>query len=257
MQPMNTLYEMFEIIQSKFSIEEDEEVYRRLIEIFGDLCRLNPMSIDTRPIFDTLGYKPFKDFVIQSHQWLKKTNAPWDYFGRLYESLNHVPDPQLHGCGCTKKKVQGINLTPEWIVQFINEQTIAQHRDISKRENRPIQILDPACGTGRFLFDALNRNLSKWQPIVYGIEKYLWLYRTCLVNCSIYFRFRVWNILCADSLINDCMYLFLNSNIINQWSIPHWEDLPIYSKNKFLKEKYSVKKWRVLTENEKEHILIG
>lgn len=223
MYPLGLLYTMFEKIQEKFKIEEDEEVYNRLIEIFGDLCRLHPMPEKTRPIFDCLGYEIIIKFIIGSHKSFKETKVAWDYFGRLYESLHHLPKPELHGK--TKKKVQGINLTPEYIVQYINKNTIEESKKIAKKEERPLFVLDPSCGTGRFLLDALNRDCGGYKQVVCGVEKDLWLYRTCLINCTIYHRFGIWKVLCADALLNDCIGLFERSDIINQWNVPHWKKL--------------------------------
>jgi len=255
MQPLGLLYNMFETIQKEFSIEEDEEVYKRLIEIFGDVCRLSPMPLTTRPICDTIKLINIYEFIKQSQYYHKKEKIAWDYFGRLYESIDHLPEPDLFGK--TKKKVQGINLTPEWLVQFINRSCLGSAKELtfangnkiqfidklkkSKKisEKKPLMILDPTCGTGRFLLDTLKRNLGYHKQIVCGIEKDLWLYRTCLVNCTTYFPFGIWKVLCADSLVNDCAALFQDSNIVNQWHVPHWKKLKM--RDKFAEELFQNK----------------
>jgi hypothetical protein len=226
MQPMKTLYEMFDTIQEEFSIGNDEEVYNRIIEIFGDYCRLHPMPTKTKPMCDAIPKETIYFFLIESHKAFKKNGTPLDYFGSLYESLNHLPDKECHGT--TKKKIQGINLTCYGVTDCINRLTLLESKKESEKEKRPLRVIEPSCGTGRFILDALAKHSYGYGLTVYGIEKDPWLYRTCLINLKIYFPFSDWLILNADFLLNDLNYLFQQENIVNQWNVLHWKKLRLH-----------------------------
>lgn len=68
------------------------------------------------------------------------------------------------------KKAQGIVYTPKFIINYLLDKTIALAPQNPK-------ILDPACGTGNFLIEAINKLHQKGKPIktiieenIYGID---------------------------------------------------------------------------------------
>lgn len=259
MYPLGMLYDMFEKIQKEYSLP-DLQSYYRLIEVFGDVCRIQPMPAETREMCDALGgpeVLSIRRFIISSHDVFRKTGVTWDYLGRLYESLQFIPDAECHGKA--HKQQQGISLTPEWLVQFTNDKAMMEqcgltrdekaghsHRKVfaqnftqeqavhilrgltvDENETEGQTVFEPSCGSGRFVLDALCR---KKVSLVCGVEKDPWVYRTCLVNCRIYFflgYWTRWRILNADFILNDCKALLMDPLTTNRWNVPHWEKLPM------------------------------
>jgi hypothetical protein len=102
-----------------------------------------------------------------------KTNAlsfpsplPVDTLGSFYEiSLGREitltrSGPRSHATSAPRKS-GGVYYTPEYIVDYIVEETVGKvisgKSQREAREAREIRILDPACGTGRFLLRAYDR----------------------------------------------------------------------------------------------------
>jgi type I restriction-modification system DNA methylase subunit len=92
-----------------------------------------------------------------------------DVLGGIYEQyLEHL----LKGAGKKieigserrKRKAQGIYYTPKFVVRYIVENTLGQALEAkSLREARKLRILDPACGSGSFLVEALDYLERHWQ----------------------------------------------------------------------------------------------
>ncbi|MBT9132961.1 MAG: Type IIS restriction enzyme Eco57I [Firmicutes bacterium] len=63
-----------------------------------------------------------------------------------------------------KRKAQGIYYTPKFVVRYIVENTLGRALEgKSLSEARKIRILDPACGSGSFLVEALDYLERHWQ----------------------------------------------------------------------------------------------
>ena len=63
-----------------------------------------------------------------------------------------------------KRKAQGIYYTPKFVVRYIVENTLGPAlRGKSLSEARKIRILDPACGSGSFLVEALDYLEKHWR----------------------------------------------------------------------------------------------
>jgi len=92
-----------------------------------------------------------------------------DVLGGIYEQyLEHLIKKKgkevevLPGKG--KRKAQGIYYTPKFIVRYIVENTLGPAlKDKPLSEARKIRILDPACGSGSFLVEALDYLENYWQ----------------------------------------------------------------------------------------------
>jgi len=92
-----------------------------------------------------------------------------DVLGGIYEQyLEHLIKKKGKGVevipGRGKRKSQGIYYTPKFVVRYIVENTIGPAlRDKPLSEARKIRILDPACGSGSFLVEALDYLEKYWQ----------------------------------------------------------------------------------------------
>jgi len=63
-----------------------------------------------------------------------------------------------------KRKAQGIYYTPKFVVRYIVENTLGPAlKDKPLNEARKIRILDPACGSGSFLVEALDYLENHWR----------------------------------------------------------------------------------------------
>jgi len=63
-----------------------------------------------------------------------------------------------------KRKAQGIYYTPKFVVHYIVENTLGPAlKDKLLKEARKIRILDPACGSGSFLVEALDYLEQHWK----------------------------------------------------------------------------------------------
>ena len=63
-----------------------------------------------------------------------------------------------------KRKAQGIYYTPKFVVHYIAENTLGPAlKDKPLNEARKIRILDPACGSGSFLVEALDYLEQHWK----------------------------------------------------------------------------------------------
>lgn len=146
------------------------------------------------------------------HYYMAAKEQPWDYIGDLYQEIG------LTGAGQ--------NMTPKNVVDFMvkisygeawkfeaKELAYHSYMDYLMRYSmfyncppfhiEPVEYplktqLDPAVGTGRFLFEASL--LYPDAPLVlFGIEINLSLYRACLVNMAMYSNHPV-SIICGNTL---------------------------------------------------------
>lgn len=171
------------------------------------------------------------------HHYVTAAKAkPWDYIGDLYMEL-----------GLTQA---GQNMTPRSIVEAMIKMVYATEKldgeaasfcfDSYRRyvaryyavnhappnHLRPMRLpvktqLDPAVGTGRFLFIA-SQMMPKAPLVLFGIEICLPLYRACLVNMAM-FSNHPYSIICADSLRLDPRITGPSSplwSLGNRWNPP-------------------------------------
>jgi len=103
-------------------------------------------------------------------------------------------------------------LTPMNVVDFICQSTIG---DKTQEKPRPLTVMDPALGTGRFLMEASRLNWHR-PLILFGIELDVTLYRAALVNMAIYNR-HPYAILCGDTLMLDVQNHPEVWNLANLW----------------------------------------
>ena len=89
---------------------------------------------------------------------------PVNVLGSIYEQyLGYIQEKGV--VNGTKRKKQGIYYTPEFIVDYIIQNTLGiALKEKSLREIENIKVLDPACGSGSFLikaFDLLDEKLTE------------------------------------------------------------------------------------------------
>lgn len=88
---------------------------------------------------------------------------PADVLGSIYEQyLGYIQEKgTVNG---TKRKKHGIYYTPEFIVDYIVQNTLGKaSKEKSQREVKNIKVVDPACGSGSFLikaFAVLDKHLK-------------------------------------------------------------------------------------------------
>jgi len=92
-----------------------------------------------------------------------------DVLGGIYEQyLEHLIKKKGKGVevipGRGKRKAQGIYYTPKFVVRYIVENTLGPAlKGKPLNEARKIRILDPACGSGSFLVEALDYLEKYWR----------------------------------------------------------------------------------------------
>ena len=92
-----------------------------------------------------------------------------DVLGGIYEQyLEHLLKRSGEEVEITaerrKRKAQGIYYTPKFVVRYIVENTLGRALEgKSLQEARKIRVLDPACGSGSFLVEALSYLERHWQ----------------------------------------------------------------------------------------------
>lgn len=118
-----------------------------------------------------------------------------DHLGDLYAERVLAP---------SVAKRLGIFLTPPEVVRNICASALSRAKELAEKENRPIRVLDPAAGTGRFLMEARRQlPFSEFPDAeILGVEKDITMYRTAVTNFCI-FNTRQAQIIQADTLIHE------------------------------------------------------
>ena len=218
------LLEMFGIIQKETG-QDARSCWNQLVRFLADCARVHPMPAEDRPVADRLVplalsfFTPFYDARDQQGY------LPWDPLGQVFTQVD-IGEDSL-----------GQNLTPRWIVEYINSEVIGgltqedeneeelESRLLASHGRNFLCVLDPCVGTGRFLLDVVERYCPRFKIALFGVEKDLDLYRACLVNM------RLWgaNVLCpyfiirADALLCDLKLDSPSWQWANQWTPPDWE----------------------------------
>jgi len=218
------LLEMFEMIQ-KSTGQDARASWNQLVRFLADCARVHPMLEEDRPVADRLMALALPFFTSLYNGRDAEGCLPWDPLGEVFTQVG-AGDEGL-----------GQNLTPRWVVQYINNSVIGglnqeneserelELRLLSSSGRNFLCALDPCCGTGRFLLDMVERHCHRLKIALFGVEKDLDLYRACLVNM------RLWgaNALCpyfilrADALICDLGLTSPNWRWANVWDPPDWE----------------------------------
>lgn len=133
---------------------------------------------------------------------------------------DHLGDMYVENQSRLSKSYKGQYLTPENVVEMICKMTIQETED-------PINILDPATGTGRFLMYAHKQAPN---ARLYGVDIDMRALRIAFTNCAIHNISAMF--LNADSLIHDTDIAHeegrYNWQFANKWE-PSWDKLKTYA----------------------------
>jgi len=125
------------------------------------------------------------------------------------------------------RKLKGSIYTPKFIVDYINKRVIIDNINLTEKTNvRNIKIIDPACGCGAFLIDALFKlkkitgaSLKELvENSIYGVDiDPLAVEKTKFILSSIVFEFegefpKKFNIYCGNSLDKRFLKKKINKN---------------------------------------------
>jgi hypothetical protein len=112
-------------------------------------------------------------------------------------------------------------ITPESVVRVTNDIAVGT---MVEETHRWQTAIDPSAGTGRFLVDLAVRYPNR-KIALFGVERSLDLYRSCLVNMRLYAWNRPYFVLCADSMIVDVQPNSPAWLYANLWNPPDWAGL--------------------------------
>lgn len=148
------------------------------------------IAVDKMPLLlSQLNHK----FEWVDEEFGKKTRAVYDLIDVKSDRYDYLGDLYIEMQGHSDKKRKGQFLTPDSIVEMMVRMTV----DKIDRE-KPINVLDPCVGTGRFLVKA-NEMLP--EANLFGVDIDIRALRIAMVNCATH-NIRAY-FLCADSLVYD------------------------------------------------------
>lgn len=197
---------MFKILQD--SSENSETAYTHLLEFI--VGNVNPHYI---PQFDSKLEWYFNNTKLAeplnklyTNNLLQLRADFHDHVGELY--LENVVSRE-------DVKKQGLVLTPPAIVKFMTKAAID---NIPKEDERPLNILDPCVGSGRFLLEAYK---VAPKANLFGVDINLDLVRACVTNLELR-NIKKHYILHANSLLHEIA--ITNDNGIYNWNFSNsWQ----------------------------------
>lgn len=230
-EALQILLEMFMVIQ-KGTGQDARACWNQLVRLLADCARVHPMLEEDHRVAGRLMPLAQAFFTSFYGERKEKGHLPWDPLGAV---LTHVGAGDEH---------LGQHLTPRFIVQYINDSTVGT---LLKREHEggsgdgeeveegkalypsgqhSLTVIDPCCGTGRFLLDLVERYAHRVNLALFGVELDRDLYRACLVNM------RLWGadfvcpyfLLRADALLCDLRMTSPNWLWANRWAPPNSEE---------------------------------
>ncbi len=187
-----------------------KEAYTRLLVTIFDKVMYVPAEADgyyDDPVYRAAAAEAVKAFDIKA-----AGKDKYDYLGDLYAERVLTAE---------EARKKGIFLTPPAAVSFMCRSVIPKAREMSERENRPIRILDPACGTGRFLIEA-NKQCPEAELL--GVDSDITMVRTAIVNMYLFLDVNTKvRILHADSLKHETDLITENGR--RNWRFAnYWEE---------------------------------
>ena len=142
------------------SNEISENIYRPFSEEQDFIIR-KILSIYDTPINKVSDASPWLDIFL----FIKKynfANVHTEIFGYIYE--NYLKD--LYG-----EENRGQYFTDSEIVKFMLQQVGYTPENIKKRDKNSISIIDPACGSGTFLYSAVDSTIKSVDGDIRGTSK--------------------------------------------------------------------------------------
>ncbi|MBS3173967.1 N-6 DNA methylase [Candidatus Woesearchaeota archaeon] len=152
-----------------FLLQEINKLFSKYKEVYDS-------DLFEKGMCDDFNFDDAPLYIILEDLREPKDKMPYDFatidadiLGRTYENfIGHILKGQKRfkeEKSKGKRKEEGIFYTPQYIVNYIVNQTIREYvKNKSFEEIKKVRILDPACGSGSFLikaFDALVEECSK------------------------------------------------------------------------------------------------
>lgn len=169
--PIRVLRALHKTIQGHCH-ESGRRCWEYLVEMLAHSTGWQTESAESKHLWDKMPDEPkFLEFYqawIAEVQWAKHNGAPFsEPLGQLLEEIEGTND------------YHGQFFTPMPVVRMMNSITLADDTPSSAIGVPRKRGLDPACGTGRFMIDALvhNDNLA-----MNGVDIDLWMLRTAMLN---------------------------------------------------------------------------
>jgi len=203
-EALSILQEMFDIIRESTG-RDSRASFNQLVRFLADCLRIHPLPQEDREVAEKL--LPLAEPYFEAC-----ADDPWDWLGELFERME---------CG---NKHLGQHFTPRPVVQLMITAAMLKAPDDGAR---PITVLDPCTGTGRFLV-ALATMFPEKPLALFGIEIDLDLYRAALVNMRTFALGRPCFLLRADALIVDASLDSPNwRRYANLWNPPPWREMKL------------------------------
>lgn len=197
------LLQMFEVIE-RTTREPPRACFNQLVRYLGDCVRLRPLPED------------------EGHVGAHLMPLTMPFLEAFYEDPQDLLAPLFAKKGCANEELGQI-MTPRYIAQFINRQTIGRKLEEQAGDQEEwISVLDPCVGSGVFLVEAAVQ-YPEANLILYGVELDKDLYRAALVNMRLVAWSRPHALLCANTLIVDVRPTGPNWRYANQWDPPDWK----------------------------------
>ncbi len=202
-EALRILQEMFDIIRESTG-QDSRACFNQLVRFLADCLRIHPLPQEDREVAEKLLPLAIPYFEACAAD-------PWDWLGELFERQE-----------CSNRRL-GQKFTPRAVVRFMMTSTMLK----APQDSRPITVLDPCTGTGRFLV-AMATMFPDKPLVLFGIEIDIDLYRAALVNLRTFALGRPYFLLRADALVIDAS---LNSpnwrRYGNLWNPPHWQEMKL------------------------------
>jgi len=164
-----------------------ETMYEILTRRFRDYdkawdCLIEFLAVDNCPA--VLGQLEHKlDWLFNDKDLSGKLMAVYSPEVIKSDMHDYLGDMYIENQSRSGKLGKGQFLTPDSVVEFMCQSTVGEAKKSAESENRPINVLDPCVGTGRFLIGA-----HKYAPDanLFGVDIDLRALRIAFTNCAIH-----------------------------------------------------------------------
>lgn len=187
----------------------DRRCWEYMLEILADWTRLVPAKLESEEA-EQIWKK-----VALSGQWLEFVEC-W---------IEEVTYAKENGCAFSEplgellEDLQGTNtnldqyFTPMALVRLMNQMSLPEG------EGPPLRAMEPCCGTGRIVIDALVHND---RVTMRAIDLDIWMVRTAMLNARILIRWTAGRCLFmrGNSMLADVNY---QPNWVGGWNPPPWQ----------------------------------
>ena len=205
----------FQILRSihqdirRFCGASDRRCWEYMLEMLADWTRLSPAKLESEEA------KRVWEKVALSEKWLEFVEC-W---------IEEVAYAKANGCAFSEpigELLEELNGTNTNLDQYFTPMALAHLMNqlaIPEDPGRPIRAMEPCCGTGRIVIDALVHNDNLHMK---AIDLDIWMVRAAMINVRILLRWTAGRCLfmCGNSQIVDPYY---RPNWVGGWSPPPWQ----------------------------------